>query len=443
MKVTTSYKVKIVGYNNIFNGTLDVYRSALAYLIEVVKVEWENVTEFHGVKDRTMFVERLTHSTSIRDAKYDFDTHFYKMPVYLRRAATADAISKTSSYRSNYENWENNGKHGKPPQLQLNHRSFPALFRDNMYIRNSDYTARIKIYHQNDWGWLTVNLRKSDVDYIMRHKSHLHESVPTLERKGKNWYLRFAFEETVILTNKSDVITAVDLGINNAATCSAMLPDGTIIGRRIINFPIEQDQILHKLNKIKKAQQNGANGTPRLWAYANNINRSLSEKTAQEIILFATQYGSDIIVFEHLDLQGKKRGSKKQRLHLWRKKAVINIVTTKAHLLGLRISTVNPWNTSRLAYDGSGMVERGKYMQDGEEKYNYSICVFPNGKQYHCDLNASYNIGARYYIREILKSLPVTERLAVEAKVPQLAKRITCTLADLINLNAELKRLAA
>ncbi|MCL2814052.1 MAG: transposase [Oscillospiraceae bacterium] len=74
---------------------------------------------------------------------------------------------------------------------------------------------------------------------------------------------------------------------------------------------------------------------------------------------------------------------------------------------------------------------------------NYSMCTFATGKRYHCDLSASYNIGARYYIREIMKSLPVTVGLAVEAKVPRLARRTTCVLSDLISLNAELARLAA
>lgn len=61
----------------------------------------------------------------------------------------------------------------------------------------------------------------------------------------------------------------------------------------------------------------------------------------------------------------------------------------------------------------------------------YSVCQFQNGKIYNCDLNAAYNIGARYYIREILKSLPAKVRLAIKAKVPQLAKRSTCTLSSI------------
>ena len=102
----------------------------------------------------------------------------------------------------------------------------------------------------------------------------------------------------------------------------------------------------------------------------------------------------------------------------------------------MRISRVNAWNTSRLAFDGSGHVVRGK--ESEKAGGSYSVCEFQNGKVYNCDLNAAYNIGARYYIREILKSLPVTERLAMEAKVPACAKRSTCTLSTLISMYAVL-----
>ena len=443
MKIVTSYKVKIKGHNKIFEDTLAIYREALAYLIAVVGSVWKDIPHKLSLSGQTMHVEKLVHSTSKRVADYDFDEKFYKLPSYLRRAAISEAIGIASSYRSNLANWHKSGKKGKEPSFQTKHYAFPALFGGNMYVRLDDYTAKIKIFHKNDWVWLTVSLRKSDADYILRHKAESHEMSPALLKKGKNWYLRFAFVDRRALADKIEVITAVDLGINNPATCTAMLQDGTIIGRKIIRFPVEQDQLEHKTNKIKKAQKAGAKKTPRLWSYANNWNRALSEKTANAIIEFAKSYNSDAIVVEHLDFQGKKRGSKKQRLHLWRKKAVIAMVTCKAHLLRMRISTVNPRNTSRLAFDGSGPVERGKYMQDGVESENYGICVFATGKIYHADLNASYNIGARYFIREILKTLPETVRLDIEAKAPRLSKRTTCTLSDLISLDAELKRLAA
>ena len=110
------------------------------------------------------------------------------------------------------------------------------------------------------------------------------------------------------------------------------------------------------------------------------------------------------------------------------------MVTNKANRLGMRISHICAWGTSKLAYDGSGTVQRGR---DAGFK-SYSVCRFANGKIYNCDLSASYNIGARYFVRELTKSLPATARLQLQAKVPEACKRSTCTLSTLINLNAVL-----
>ena len=73
----------------------------------------------------------------------------------------------------------------------------------------------------------------------------------------------------------------------------------------------------------------------------------------------------------------------------------------------------------------------------------YAIMEFPTGKVYNADLNASYNIGARYFIKHLLKTVTETQRLALEAKVPRVAKRSTCTLSHLINLRSEFVALAS
>ena len=70
-------------------------------------------------------------------------------------------------------------------------------------------------------------------------------SVPTLEKKNRKWFLRFAFEEQVEL-NKTPLeeqrILAVDLGINTDATCSVMNIDGAILARKFINFASDKDR---------------------------------------------------------------------------------------------------------------------------------------------------------------------------------------------------------
>ena len=97
------------------------------------------------------------------------------------------------------------------------------------------------------------------------------------------------------------------------------------------------------------------------------------------------------------------------------------------------------WEWVTITFDDSGEVERGVNKQGKET--NYEVCVFQNGKEYNADLNASYNIGARYFIKYFLKPLSEKARLRLEAKVPSISKRTTCVLASLISLNESAKQL--
>lgn len=442
MKIYSTYSVKIKHYNHIFKDTVKIYRNAVDFLIDVCLMEWDNISAVKENLLKQQYVERCIHTTKDNPSpKYDFDLKFYKMPSYLRRGAINEAIGKVSSYKSNLSNWEENPVGRKPSAPKAGY-VFPSMYRTVMYNQTGDYAAKIKVYIRNTWDWIAIDLRKTDMDYIYRRCKNRKQCAPTLQKRGKEWFLDFPFEEKVTLNDtpiNECTIVAVDLGINTAATVSAMRSDGTILGRYFCKFPKETDHFMHSINRIKKAQQHGNYKTPRLWAKVKGINHDISAKTANYIMDVAVLYNADVIVFEHLDKNGKVRGSKKQRLKLWRSQEVQSIVTNKAHRLGMRISHVCAWGTSKLAYDGSGRVLRGK---DGRFD-TYELCRFQNGKTYNCDLSASYNIGARYFIREILKSLNVSSRLDVEAKVPQCSKRSTCTFSTLISLNAELTALIA
>lgn len=225
---------------------------------------------------------------------------------------------------------------------------------------------------------------------------------------------------------------AVDLGINTDATCSVMKSDGTILVRKFINFASDKDLINHTLNKIKGiSQKYGPHNTTKLWRYAIQHNEDLSRKIAKAITDYAIEQGVDVIVFEHLDAKGKKRGKSKQKLHMWRKNTIQNLVEHKAHRNAIRVRHVCAWNTSKLAYDGSGVVLRGKAAGFNSNE----LCKFSNGKIYNCDLSASYNIGARYFIREIEKSISAKKWSDIVAKVPGCQKRTQCTYHTLLEIN--------
>ena len=442
MKIYSTYGVKIKHYNHIFKDTVKIYRKAVDFLINVCLSEWNNISAIKGNLLQQQYVERCIHVTKCNPAPmYDFDIKFYKMPSYMRRGAINEAIGKVSSYISNLSNWKTNPVGRELSVLKAGY-VFPSMYRTVMYNQTDDYIAQIKVYIRNTWDWITIDLRKSDMDYIYRRCKNRKQCAPTLQKRGKEWFLDFPFEEKVTLCDTvvyNQTVVAVDLGINTAATVSVMRSDGTILGRYFCKLPKETDHLMHSINRIKKAQQHGNYKTPRLWAKAKGVNHDIAVKTANYIMDIAVLYNTDVIVFEHLDKNGKVRGSKKQKLKMWRSQEVQSIVTNKAHRLSMRISRVCAWGTSKFAYDGSGHVLRGKDGGFG----TYELCKFQNGKIYNCDLSASYNIGARYFIREILKSVDASSRLGIEAKVPQCTKRSTCTFSTLISLNAELMTLAS
>ena len=435
MKQITTYGVRIHAASmKPVQDMVRIYRDAVSYLIRVSDEHWNELWNLNSFA-RLRVMECLVHHTRNRlFVEYeDFDLQFYKLPSYIRRAAISEAIGAVESYRSRQKVWNENPV-GKAPGLPEAGFTYPVLYEGNMFEQTGEYTARIKVWIRNTWDWMDVTFRKSDADYILRHCSDRQKLCPAIVKKGRKWELMFPFEEEVSLRTvdvKDQKILAVDLGINNACACSVMRSDGTIVGRRMFRLPVQEDCLNHLMNKVKKAYKQGHKHIPTLWNSIDNVNHVISVETARFIARIAEEYQVDVVVFEKLDLSGKKkRKSRRQRLHLWKSRDVQSMVTSKVHRLGIRISHVNAWNTSQLAYDGSGYVIR--------DKNNYSVCQFKTGKIYNCDLSASYNIGARYFVREIIKSLPATTGLGISAKVPECTRRSTCTLSTLIRLNAAL-----
>ena len=206
MRMYTSYSVKIKHYNHIFKDSISVYRKAVDFLINVCLNEWDNISAIEGSLYQQQYVERCIHVTKDNpDPIYDFDTRFYKLPCYLRRSAINEAIGKVSSYKSALANWEKEDiqTRGKQPSSPKTGYVYPCMYKTDMYRQTGTYEAMIKVYIRNTWDWITVELRKSDVDYINRRCGSRKKCAPTLQKRGHEWFLDFPFEERVKLTKIS------------------------------------------------------------------------------------------------------------------------------------------------------------------------------------------------------------------------------------------------
>jgi len=446
MKITKTAKLKITSHTKIFDETIEIYNKALSFYIDVCSREYEYIKQFKHSKEKLKYIESITHHTAKNiDIKYDFDKEFYKFPSYLRRTAIMEAIGIIESHFSRLSNWqikkENRllkGKkfYEKAPTLNFKPNSFPTLYKDNMWKKIEDGKAKIKIYKKSDWVWIDViysikNL-KSGKNFRF---TNFKEYNPLLIKKGKKYFLHIAYETNVKLKStplKKMKIIGVDLGLNSSAVCSCIDFNGTVLDRVFINQSKEKDQLKRKLNKLSKAKRESGvlNPKPNYWRKINGLQKFIVQDTVDKIVEFALKYNVDVIVFEYLGkikLPKNSYGAKRLRakLQYWAKLKIQYLVEQKAHSVGIRYSRVLARGTSMYAYDGSGLVERNS---------KRDIATFANNKKYHADLNASYNIGARYFIRGILKPLSKKSRLQVEAKVPLLADRTSHTLSSLIKL---------
>ena len=319
--------------------------------------------------------------------------------------------------------------------MQLIHYEYPAYYKGNLF-KNFDtihQTIELKVFKNGDWVFEQYRLKQSDCTYYKRYLAGKKQNVPILQKKGRRFYATFSYEENVQLAPEEsiDKICAVDLGLETDATCSIMDKDGTVYARKFISFSTEHDRLYTQLGRIKRNQKRGSYHNKTLWRSVAGITQDIADKTIKAILDFGNEYGVDVFVLEYLDFKGKNAV---KRAHFWRYKRIYKVLAQKAHQHGLRIARVNARYTSRLAFDGSGWSKRGCEIAPGTP---YSTLQFSTGKFYNADLNASYNIGARFFIRHLLKTVTVTQRLALEAKVPQVAKRSTCTLSDLISLRSE------
>lgn len=270
MKIISSYGIEIKYMNKIFRSTLSIYNDALTLCVEIFEKEWLSIELLDSIQ-RKGFCDKLIHGTSKRSATYsDFDRKFPKMPSYMRRNIINSALGYLSSCHSNLKNWEDNGKKSKKPTLQKHLNQFPSFYRGNTYTEDNidNDEIELKLFVDNDWKFVKVQLKHTDMQYIRRNFYEKKLSAPTLEKHHKKWFLRFAIVEDKKLTDKSifeQKILAVDLGINTDATCSVMTSNGTILARKFINFASDKDHIYHTLNKIKKIQQvSGSHNTTRL-----------------------------------------------------------------------------------------------------------------------------------------------------------------------------------
>jgi putative transposase len=393
-----------VEQKNYLLNTVREYRRLSRFLVTVVLTHWDRL----GNKSHDNVVpaiEKLVHQTRNNpNPKYpQINQAFHKFPSYLRRAAIMFAVGQVSSYWTRYYDWQSGirkRRDAKPPILNNDANCYPALYQGQCFKLHGFEPVEIKVFTGNDWVWTKIPI----VSLRDRHKVANNQiKSPYLIVNHKHCHLSVPFECKPAKIAGSSCVLAVDLGINTTATVSVVSHSGTVIHREFIHPGRDIDRRDKRLKSISiRAKKTMGRGGKLSKGFAlhtyrkcRHINQQIGHIVSKQITQIAQKYSVNAIVFEHLKnwkpSGGKKRSHLKQKFHGWLKSLIFDLTQSKWAELGGKTITVIAAYTSKLAFDGSGVVKR--------DKSNYANATFSSGKRYNCDLNGSYNIAARGWLK--------------------------------------------
>lgn len=381
--------------------TVKVYRRVCRYLVGIVFTHWP---ELGGLSSNEQIpaVERLMHSTAKRlTVKYpQINRVFHKFPSYYRRAAISFALGQVRSYMTRYRDWQSGlsrkRRDAKPPTLNADAGCYPALYKGQCYKLRGYDTVEIKVFTGSDWIWTTVEISGLRERHEVPNNKMLS---PFLIFNRKACHLSVPFHCIPPKRKPDKNVVAVDLGINTTATVTVVTFDGTVIHREFIHPGRDIDRRDKRLKSVfmRASKTMGKGGKLHKGFCANtyrkcqNINTQICHIVSKRIVQIASEFNSEAIVFENLKgwkaTGGRKRSNLRQRFHGWLKAKIRDYTEMKWAEAGGQVIDVVAAYTSKLAYDGSGVVKRNSK--------NYALAVFQNGRQYQADLNGSQNIAAR------------------------------------------------
>lgn len=383
--------------------TEQIYRSYARALIGVVFTHFPQIA---SADSPCAAVEKLIHQTAKNpQPRYRyFRKNFYKFPSYLRRAVIQAAIGQVSSFVTRYNSWQQglrSKRDALPPRLNAVTNLHPVLYRGQCILFEDD-SVQIKVFNGKEWCWQRIAVAKRGKRHLLNNAKSLSPSL-LINRKGV--FLAVPFEVTSPKLGKPQLVCGVDLGLNTIAVASIVSPDGTVTAHKFFNScAADIDRRDKRLQAIRHKARLTMGKTGRLYKgfcqsiyrKAQNINQQICQLVSKQLITWAQSQGATVIVFENLKgwrpKGGKKGSTLRQRFHGWLKSRLVQLTTDKFTELGGKVEFVFPRGTSSYAYDGSGKLRR--------DCKNYALARFKSGKQYNCDLSASYNIAARFWLKQ-------------------------------------------
>ena len=258
---------------------------------------------------------------------------------------------------------------------------------------DEDFTvAAIKLWDGREWLWHDIPIRSAR----NRHRLGTIQSPMLVANRQCHLSVPVAMKPKSL--PDADRVCAVDIGINTLATASIVSSHGTVVARKFFHPAADIDRRNRRGTRIRGKTASLSKGFCRgLYHKARHINEQIAQVTSRQLVDFALEHGANVIVLENLKgwrpKAGAKRSSLRQRFHGWLHRRLADRLEAKLAEAGGRVVYVYARGTSSWAFDGSGKLKR--------DPKQYELATFTTGKRYHCDLNASYNIAARYWASKL------------------------------------------
>ncbi|WP_192925012.1 IS200/IS605 family accessory protein TnpB-related protein [Sodalinema gerasimenkoae] len=418
----------------LLSQTVEVYRRVCRHLMGILLTHWPSLGALSSQK-RVLAVEKLIHQTAKNpNPKYrQFDQTFYKFPSYYRRAAIVFAAGQVSSYMTRYREWQSGTRQrrdAKPPILNPNSGCYPTLYKGQCYKLHGYSHIEIKVFNGTDWVWTTVGITSLRERHTV-DSNKLRSPALIVNEQKRACHLSVPFECHPPQREGEGRVVSVDLGINTTATVAVVNFDGTVTYREFIHPGRDIDRRDKRLKSVsKRASQTMGNGgrlqkgfCSHTYRKCGHINRQIGQIVSKRIVQIAQQFNADAIVFENLKgwkaKGGRKRSNLRQRFHGWLKGMIRDLTEMKWQEIGGKVIDIVAAYTSKLSYDGSGVVRR--------DSKNYALAKFSSGKRYNADLNGALNIAARGILQ-------LTRRKDSEERSSQRSRRSPRSWACLCDL---------
>lgn len=86
MQIVSSYGVEVKKQNIPIRHTLDIFRKAVSYLVEVYAESWEELSEIGNAQKRFNEAEHLVHETKKNRARFAFEPPFSQNAVLFEKS---------------------------------------------------------------------------------------------------------------------------------------------------------------------------------------------------------------------------------------------------------------------------------------------------------------------------------------------------------------------